>query len=78
MSNGQSIRKKVMISAKMSRDPQYFHHIFLKYLRWATFVLSLKVTAFIILEKSRGAFLPPPPPSPFHPFQIGAPKKPVL
>ena len=43
--------------AKNARNPQYFHHIFKKYLRWATFVLSLKVTAFIILEKSRGAFL---------------------
>ena len=48
MSNGQSISEKVMMSAKISRDPQYFHHIFLKYLRWATFVLSLKVTVFII------------------------------
>ena len=35
-------------------------------------MLSLKVTAFIILEKSRGEFLTPPS------FQIGPPKKPVL
>ena len=78
MSNGWSIRERLMMSAKMSRDLQYFCHIFLKYLRWATFVLSLKVTTFIILEKSRGGGhfcpLPPPPPT----FQIGPPKKPVL
>ena len=59
MTNGGSIREKLMMPAKMSRDPQYFHNIFLKYLRWATFVVSLKVTAFIILEKSRGGIFAP-------------------
>ena len=58
-SYGWSISENGMMSANISRDSQYFHHIYLKYLRWATFVLSLKVAAFIILEKSRGAFLPP-------------------
>ena len=55
-SYGWSISENGMMSANISRDSQYFHHISLKYLRWATFVLSLKVAAFIILEKSRGAF----------------------
>ena len=52
MSSGWSIHEKVM-SAKMSRDHQYFHHSFLKYLRWATFVLNLRVTAFIISVPNR-------------------------
>ena len=42
-----------MMSAKMSCDPHYLHHILLNYLRWATFELRLKVTAFIILENSK-------------------------
>ena len=73
-SSGRSILEKVVMSAKMSRDPQYFHHTFFKCVRWATLVLSLKVTAFIILENSRWGWgwhfcLPP------LPFQIGPSKK---
>ena len=73
------------MSAKMPRDLQYFYHIFhhitshfhRKVLKMGYLVLSLKVTAFIILEKSRGwgrgGIFPLPPP-----FQIKPPKKPVL
>ena len=71
-SYGWSISENGMMSANISRDSQYFHHISLKYLRWATFVLSLKVAAFVILEKSRGAFLPP------SRFKEDPPKNPIL
>ena len=58
---GRSFCGKVMTSTKLSRDQGDFNHNFLWwYLWWTTCVSNLKVTTFVVLEKTRPSTQPLP------------------
>ena len=53
----------MLTSLKSSRDLGYHFDLFWKYLWWVRYLPSLKRIGQVLLEKTRGVILNPPPPS---------------